>query len=479
MGEMGKGADEVELERFGLMRYSGQWLHSLVVRIPPGELTDEALQAVVDDFRSIYDSLYGHGAGLVSQGVELFTVRVHAVVRLRRPAQAVQEELREDHRRGRADGRSGDLLARPHATRGEQGVRRHDAPSRQSGGRARPSWNCPSRPSRWPADRCSSATPSATSCFSLGRVGPVTGSRVRHGSAGGAGGAERPDASGTASPAGTPRRRCSPSDPRLRLQTAGGARGRPHHLRGHPQQPPEHQPGERPHHPEAEHLADHHDQPRTSSAPSSPRRATCMFLGPYLMYLGNTLGIMTKWVLENRSESPGIEDGDVFLNSDPYVGSSHQAGHRADLTGLLGGRALLLGGQLGPLQRRWRSGPGELLSGLRAPSGRTRRCFPPFKLVERGRVRADMEQLWLRQSRVPATSRHGPARRSCRAGRLPAAHPQAARALRCPDGQGGHAPDARRRGASASWRSLPSSPTGAGRSASTPSRPSPAMTAST
>ncbi len=49
-----------------------------------------------------------------------------------------------------------------------------------------------------------------------------------------------------------------------------------------------------------------------------------MFLGPYLMYLGNTLGLMTKWVLENRSESPGIEDGDVFLNSDPYVGSSHQ-----------------------------------------------------------------------------------------------------------------------------------------------------------
>lgn len=91
MGEMGKGADEVELERFGLMRYSGQWLHSLVVRIPSGELTDEALRAVVDDFRTMYDGLYGHGAGLVSQGVELFTVRVHAVVRLRRPAQAVQE----------------------------------------------------------------------------------------------------------------------------------------------------------------------------------------------------------------------------------------------------------------------------------------------------------------------------------------------------------------------------------------------------
>jgi N-methylhydantoinase A len=91
MREMGKGADEVAIERFGLMRYSGQWLHSLLVRIPPGELTAEALQSVADDFRSIYDSLYGHGAGLVSQGIELFTVRVHAVVRLHRPEQAVQE----------------------------------------------------------------------------------------------------------------------------------------------------------------------------------------------------------------------------------------------------------------------------------------------------------------------------------------------------------------------------------------------------
>ncbi len=95
MREMGKATEEVEIERFGLMRYSGQWLHSLLVRIPPGDLTFEALQAVVDDFRSMYDNLYGHGAGLVSQGIELFTVRVHAVVRLHRPAQAVEKSFKK------------------------------------------------------------------------------------------------------------------------------------------------------------------------------------------------------------------------------------------------------------------------------------------------------------------------------------------------------------------------------------------------
>ena len=93
MRELGKASEEVEIERYGLMRYSGQWLHSLLVHLPPGMLTAETLAGVVDDFRSIYDSLYGHGAGVVSQGVELVTARIHAVVRLERPAQAVEKAL--------------------------------------------------------------------------------------------------------------------------------------------------------------------------------------------------------------------------------------------------------------------------------------------------------------------------------------------------------------------------------------------------
>ncbi len=91
MREMGVDANDVEIERYGSVRYSGQWLHSILVRMPAGVLTEAALQAAVGDFRSRYDSLYGHGAGLVSQGIEMFTVRVHAVVRLKRPTQSVQQ----------------------------------------------------------------------------------------------------------------------------------------------------------------------------------------------------------------------------------------------------------------------------------------------------------------------------------------------------------------------------------------------------
>jgi hypothetical protein len=31
-----------------------------------------------------------------------------------------------------------------------------------------------------------------------------------------------------------------------------------------------------------------------------------------------------KWTLENRSDSPGIRDGDMFLANDTWVGAAHQ-----------------------------------------------------------------------------------------------------------------------------------------------------------
>ena len=102
-----------------------------------------------------------------------------------------------------------------------------------------------------------------------------------------------------------------------------------------------------------------------------------MFMGPYLMYLANTLGIMTKWVLENRSESPGIEDGDVFLCSDPYVGSSHQQDTELTSPVFWEGELFCWVANSRALQRRGRAGAGELLPGVPGPSGRTRPCSRP------------------------------------------------------------------------------------------------------
>ena len=86
--EIGNAAEDISIERFGLMRYRGQWLHNLQMRLPDGDLGPLEVEQVVDNFRSAYDRLYGSGAGQVSQGVELFTLRVRTIARLRRPKQA-------------------------------------------------------------------------------------------------------------------------------------------------------------------------------------------------------------------------------------------------------------------------------------------------------------------------------------------------------------------------------------------------------
>ena len=102
-----------------------------------------------------------------------------------------------------------------------------------------------------------------------------------------------------------------------------------------------------------------------------------MFLGPYLMYLGNTLGLMTKWVLENRGDSPGIEDGDVFLCSDPYVGSSHQ--QDTELTSPVFWEGELFCWVANSVHYSDVGGAcaGELLPRVPGPSGRTRLCSRP------------------------------------------------------------------------------------------------------
>ena len=125
-----------------------------------------------------------------------------------------------------------------------------------------------------------------------------------------------------------------------------------------------------------------------------------VFLGPYLQYFSNCQSLTIKWILENRAENPGIEPGDMYVSNDPYVGAPHQP-DTAVLAPVFVGDELFC----------WvsnvlhHSDVGGSVMGsfcvdatdmfLDPPA------FPPFKLVSHGRVRPDLEQMFLRQSRVP------------------------------------------------------------------------------
>ncbi|CAM5282224.1 hypothetical protein SANTM175S_03673 [Streptomyces antimycoticus] len=48
-------------------------------------------------------------------------------------------------------------------------------------------------------------------------------------------------------------------------------------------------------------------------------------VGPYNTQLVASIGLAIGWILRNRADNPGIEPGDMFLCSDPWVGGGlHQ-----------------------------------------------------------------------------------------------------------------------------------------------------------
>lgn len=125
-----------------------------------------------------------------------------------------------------------------------------------------------------------------------------------------------------------------------------------------------------------------------------------IFQGPYIQFFSPIAELQVKWILENRSENPGIEPGDVFLSNDPWIGATHQPDvhfiapvfhdgelfswvvntlHQYDIGGINAGSFC--------------PGADDVFD---EPSP-----IPPIKIVEGGDLREDLRQLYLRQSRLP------------------------------------------------------------------------------
>jgi N-methylhydantoinase A len=70
----------VEIERFAMMRYQGQYLQELTLRMPLGDVDRAYCQALEDSFTWEYVRLYGEAALALFQPQEIFAVRVSARV---------------------------------------------------------------------------------------------------------------------------------------------------------------------------------------------------------------------------------------------------------------------------------------------------------------------------------------------------------------------------------------------------------------
>ncbi|MFC5993610.1 hydantoinase B/oxoprolinase family protein [Pseudonocardia hispaniensis] len=124
-------------------------------------------------------------------------------------------------------------------------------------------------------------------------------------------------------------------------------------------------------------------------------------VGLYNTQLGSALDMAVRWTLRNRSANPGIGPGDQFLLNDPWVGGGL---HQNDVTVLA---PLFHDGRL----FCWTSvvahqvDLGGVSPGSWSISGRDVFAeslpIPPVKIVDGGRLRADIEDMYLRRSRVP------------------------------------------------------------------------------
>jgi len=128
--------------------------------------------------------------------------------------------------------------------------------------------------------------------------------------------------------------------------------------------------------------------------------AEFVYFGPYMQYMSGVTDTQVKWTLEFRSDNPGINEGDMFIANDPWVGAAHQQDvmllcpvfwegelfcwvtnclHQYDIGGITPGSFCP-------------SAESVYEEGL---------MLPPLKIIENYEIRRDIEAVYLRASRKP------------------------------------------------------------------------------
>lgn len=125
-----------------------------------------------------------------------------------------------------------------------------------------------------------------------------------------------------------------------------------------------------------------------------------VYFGQYVQHLCAGAPAGVKWTLENRAINPGIGEGDVFLTNDPWIACNHQS----DVVMLkpVFWEGAIFAWVTSTLHQYDLGGttPGSFCPDARdiyyEPSP-----IPPIKIVEGNQIRADVEEMVLRKSRLP------------------------------------------------------------------------------
>jgi N-methylhydantoinase B len=123
-------------------------------------------------------------------------------------------------------------------------------------------------------------------------------------------------------------------------------------------------------------------------------------ISPTIVFFSTLADQIVKWTLEHRSAAPGIREGDVFLQNDPYIAAAQQSDTAFYAPVFRDGRLFcwvfntLHVGDLGGVD------PGGWAIHARDLFDESV-TIPPIKIVEAGVVRWELAEAYVRQSREP------------------------------------------------------------------------------
>ena len=125
-----------------------------------------------------------------------------------------------------------------------------------------------------------------------------------------------------------------------------------------------------------------------------------VMFAPYVQYFAGVADLVVQWTLENRGENPGIEEGDVFFQNDPLIGVSHQMDVQTFAPVFIDGALFCWVFNSVHVRDIGGTEPSSFCVEAKDTYGEAT-PIPPIKLVERGRLRTDVEQMIRRHSRIP------------------------------------------------------------------------------
>ncbi len=125
-----------------------------------------------------------------------------------------------------------------------------------------------------------------------------------------------------------------------------------------------------------------------------------VYFGPWLQYLVAASSPAVKWILEHRHPRPGVEPGCMYMTNDPWIGATHQSDLAMLAPVFCENKIFAWVGSSLHHQDLGGTAPGgfnPVAENIFFESG----VVPPVRIVEEGEIRRDLEEEYMRRSRMP------------------------------------------------------------------------------